>query len=299
MKTLPSHAPDARIQQCGRSIQIMAKIGERTSLKILREKSFGLYLDGGELGEVLLPHREVPKDNVIGGFLEVFIYTDSEDRPVATLAKPTTMPGEFGKLRCLAVTGVGAFLDWGLPKDLLVPFREQTTPMEPGKSYFVHVYVDPVSERIAASARLSRYLDLTPHDFKAGQQVELVVFGKSPLGYNAIINGTHSGLLFTEGVFQELQQGEKMTGYIAAIRPDKKIDLTLHAPGRSRVDSLEARILAELAARGGYWSIGDHSPAAEIHEELGVSKRTFKQSLGALLKKRLIQIEERGIRVVK
>jgi predicted RNA-binding protein (virulence factor B family) len=277
----------------------MAKIGERTSLKILREKSFGLYLDGGDLGEVLLPHREVPKDNVIGGFLEVFIHTDSEDRPVATLAKPKAMPGEFAKLQCVAVTGVGAFLDWGLSKDLLVPFREQSARMQPGKTYLVHVFVDAVSERIIASARLARHLDRTPHDFKPGQQVELVVFGKSPLGYKAIINGTHSGLLFAEGVFQDLQPGEKTTGYIAAIRPDGKIDLTLHTPGRSRVQGLEDRMLAELAARGGFWAIGDHSPADEIHDELGVSKRTFKQSLGALLKKRLIRIEERGIRLVK
>lgn len=277
----------------------MAKIGERASLKILREKSFGLYLDGGELGDVLLPHREVPKDNVIGGFLDVFIHTDSEDRPIATLVKPNAMPGEFAKLKCLAVTGVGAFLDWGLPKDLLVPFREQTTRMQPGKSYLVHVHLDEVSGRIIASARLARYLDRTPHDFKPGQQVELVVFGKSPLGYKAIINSTHSGLLFAEGVFQGLQAGEKTTGYIAGIRPDGKIDLTLHAPGRSRVQGLEERIVAELSARGGYWAVGDHSPADEIHDELGVSKRTFKQSLGALLKKRLIRIEERGIRLVK
>ena len=120
----------------------MAKIGERASLKILREKSFGLYLDGGELGEILLPHREVPKDNVIGGFLSVFIYTDSEDRPVATLKTPKAMPGEFAKLKCVAVTGVGAFLDWGLAKELLVPFREQKARMEPGKTYLVHVHVD-------------------------------------------------------------------------------------------------------------------------------------------------------------
>lgn len=277
----------------------MAKIGERTSLKILREKSFGLYLDGGELGEVLLPHREVPKDNVIGGMLEVFIYTDSEDRPVATLAKPKVMPGEFAKLKCVEVTGVGAFLDWGLPKDLLVPFREQTTRMQPGKCYLVHVLVDAVSERIIASARLSRHLDRAPHDFKPGQRVDLIIFGKTTLGYKAIINGTHSGLLFAGGVFQELQPGEKTAGYIAAIRPDGKIDLTLHAPGRSRVQGLEERILAELAARGGFWAIGDHSPADEIHDELGVSKRTFKQTLGALLKKRLIRIEERGIRLAK
>ncbi len=277
----------------------MAKIGERASLRILREKSFGLYLDGGELGEVLLPHREVPADNVIGAYLDVFLYTDSEDRPVATLETPKAMPGDFAKLKCVDVTGVGAFLDWGLAKDLLVPFREQKTRMEPGKTYLVHVHVDPVSGRIIASARLSRHLDLTPHAFRTGDEVDLIVFGKTELGYKAIVNGSHSGLLFAEGVFQALQAGEKTKGYIAGIREDGKIDLTLHAPGRARVTELEDRILAELGARGGFWAIGDHSSAAEIHEELGVSKRTFKQSLGALLKKRTIQIEDRGIRLAQ
>jgi predicted RNA-binding protein (virulence factor B family) len=287
----------------GRAVTVhlpaMAKIGERASLKILREKSFGLYLDGGDLGEVLLPHREVPKDNVIGGFLEVFIYTDSEDRPVATLKAPKAMPGEFARLKCVAVTGVGAFLDWGLAKELLVPFREQKSRMEPGKTYLVHVHVDAVSGRIIASTRLSRHLDRTPHSFKPGEAVDLTIFGKTALGYKAIINGTHSGLLFAEKVFQTLQPGEKTKGYIGAIRDDGKIDLTLQAPGRARVGDLEERIMAELGARGGFWAIGDHSSAAEIHDELGVSKRTFKQALGALLKKRLILIEDRGIRLAK
>jgi predicted RNA-binding protein (virulence factor B family) len=277
----------------------MAKIGERASLKILREKSFGLYLDGGELGEVLLPHREVPKNNVIGGYLDVFLYTDSEDRPVATLKAPKAMPGGFARLKCVAVTGVGAFLDWGLPKELFVPFREQKARMEPGKTYLVHVHVDEVSGRIIASARLSRHLDRAPHSFKRGDAVDLTICGKTALGYKAIINGTHSGLLFAEGVFQPLQPGEQTKGYIAGIREDGKIDLTLHAPGRARVQTLEERVVAELRARGGFWAIGDHSSAAEIHDELGVSKRTFKQALGALLKKRDIQLEDRGIRLAK
>lgn len=277
----------------------MAMIGERASLKILREKPFGLYLDGGDLGEVLLPHREVPADNVIGGFLDVFVYTDSEDRPVATLQTPKVMPGYFAKLRCTAVTGVGAFLDWGLPKELLVPFREQKMPMEVGKSYLVHVHVDDVSGRIVASARLDRYLDQETHFHKPGDAVDLIIFGKTDLGYKAIINHRHSGLLFKDAVFQPLQHAEQVKGYIAAVRPDGKIDLTLHAPGRARVEDLESRVLAELQARGGFWALGDHSSAEEIHEELGVSKRTYKQTLGALLKKGFIGIEkDRGIRKI-
>ncbi len=276
----------------------MAHIGERASLRILHEQPFGLYLDGGDLGEVLLPHREVPPGNVLGSCLDVFIYRDSEDRLVATLAVPKVMPGGFARLQCVAVTAVGAFLDWGLPKDLLVPFGEQSARMEAGRTYLVHVRVDKVSGRIIASTRIARQLDHTPHAFKPGDEVDLIIFGKTALGYKAIINGTHSGLLFAEGVFQPLQAGEQMKGYIATIRQDGKIDLTLHAPGRARVSGLEDRILAELKARGGFWALGDHSSAAEIHDELGVSKRTFKQSLGALLKKHAIMIEDRGIRIV-
>lgn len=275
----------------------MANIGERAELKILREKAFGLYLDGGELGEVLLPHREVPRDNVIGGMLEVFLYTDSEDRPVATLLRPKALPGEFARLTCVEVNDFGAFLEWGLPKDLLVPFREQKTRMVPGKSYLVHVFVDEKSGRIAASERLTRFLDRTPHHYRPGDEVELVVLSRTPLGYKMMVNGSHTALLFAESVFQPLQHGEKTTGYIASVRPDGKLDVSLHPPGRARVEGLEERILAELRARGGYWAIGDHSSAAEIHDDLGASKRSFKQALGALFKKRLISLEDRGIRL--
>lgn len=275
----------------------MANIGENASLKILRERPFGLYLDGGELGEVLLPHREVPAGNVIGEMLDVFVYTDSEDRPVATLLTPKVLPGHFAKLRCTAVTGVGAFLDWGLPKELLLPFREQKGPVEVGKSCLVHVRVDEVSGRIVASARLERHLDRNPPSYRPGDAVDLIIFGKTDLGYKAIIDHRHSGLLFKDAVFQSLQHGEQVRGYVAALRPDGKIDLTLHAPGRERVDDLESRVMAELQARGGFWPLGDHSSAEEVHEELGVSKRTYKQALGALFKKGLIDIEKnRGIR---
>lgn len=275
----------------------MATIGERTSLRILREKTFGLYLDGGELGEVLLPHREVPQEWESGQMLEVFLYTDSEDRPVATLQTPKAMPGQFARLRCLEVTGVGAFMDWGLPKDLLVPFREQKTRMQPGHYYLVFLRVDEASERIIATTRLTRHMDLGPHDFRPGQQVDLIPFAKTELGYKAIVNGTHSGLLFASEVYQDLKPGEQLKGYIAAIRPDGKIDLTLHAPGRGKVGDIESQILAELAARGGFWALCDHSSADEIKEELGVSKRTFKQALGSLLKKGKILIEPKGTRL--
>jgi len=277
----------------------MTAIGERSSLQILHEKTFGLFLDGGELGEILLPRREMPVKWALGDFVDVFLYNDSEDRPVATLKSPKVMPGQFARLKCVAVTGVGAFLDWGLPKDLLVPFREQKVRMDVGKNYIVHVHVDEQTSRIIASTRIARHMDQTPHDFRLEQEVDLIIFGKTDLGYKAIIDGTHSGLLFANEVFQDLQPGEALKGYITAIRPDGKINISLHAAGRAKVDDLEGQILAELAARGGFWSLGDHSPAAEINEELGVSKRTFKQATGALFKKGRITIENNGIRLIE
>lgn len=277
----------------------MAKIGERATLKVLREKPCGLYLDGEALGEILLPRREMPATPVIGEFLDVFLYHDSEDRPVATLKTPKAMAGQFTRLKCVAVTGVGAFLDWGLPKELLVPFREQKTRMVIDKSYLVYVHVDKISGRIIATTRIARQLDLIPHTFKPGDVVNLIIFGKTDLGYKAIINGTHSGLIFASEVFQNLQPGECTSGYVVAVRDDGKIDLSLQALGRSKVMELEESILRELSARGGYWAIGDHTPAADINEELGVSKRTFKQAIGALMKKNSIMIEERGIRLMK
>ncbi|MES2995651.1 MAG: S1-like domain-containing RNA-binding protein [Verrucomicrobiota bacterium] len=275
----------------------MANIGDRATLKVVRENQHGAYLDAGALGEVLLPGREVPPGTEPGTAIDVFLYTDSEDRPVATTARPKTMPGDFAKLRCVDVNQAGAFLDWGLSKDLFVPFREQKTRMEAGKSYLVHVHVDPASSRIIASTRITRWIDQMKSGFRGGEKVELIIFAKTELGYKAIVNQTFSGLLYHSQVFQPLQTGERLNGYISEVRPDGKLDLTLQPPGRDRVENLEETILAELRARGGSWAIGDFFPAAEIHDELGVSKRTFKQSIGALLKKKQITITDRGIKL--
>lgn len=275
----------------------MISIGTRANLRIVREQPFGVFLDAENLGEILLPRAEMPKEWAIGGQVDVFIYLDSEDRLVATLKTPRVMPGQFAKLKCVAVTGVGAFLDWGLSKDLLVPFREQKVKMEPGKSYLVRVLVDEKSRRLMASSRVARYLDLTPANYECGQEVDLTIYGKTPLGYKAIIHHEHTGLLYANEVFQKLSLGEKLKGWIAAVRGDGNIDLSLNPPGRGRVDELEKQIIGELVARGGFWKLSDKSSAEEIHEELGVSKRTFKQTLGALLKKRLISQTAEGIRL--
>ncbi|MEK7952745.1 CvfB family protein [Luteolibacter soli] len=278
----------------------MPAIGQRAQLTILREQPFGIFLDAGdELGEVLLPRREMPKHWQIGGIVDVFLYLDSEDRPVATLKYPKVMPGEFAYLEALSITSVGAFLDWGLPKDLLLPFREQKERIEPGKSYVVHVHVDGPSGRIVATRRVSKFLNKTPADYKEGQEVELMLFGKTELGYKAIIEGKHSGVLFANEVFRRLRAGEKTKGYIVKVHPEGKIDLSLYPPGRARINDLETLIEEELTKRGGFWAISDSSPAEEIHKALGVSKKAFKQATGALFKKRKITIGDDGIRLVK
>lgn len=279
----------------------MANIGERATLKILREQSPGLFLDAGvesgELGEVLLPRAEMPARWELGGTVDVFLYCDSEDRPVATTKRPKAMPGEFANLKVIATTKVGAFLDWGLQKDLLVPFREQRDPMVVGRSYVVHVHLDPQNGRIVASRRLSRYLSDEEPRYQAGEEVALLVYGKTDLGYKAIINGKHSGVLFANQVFRTLRAGEQTKGYVTRVRPDGKIDLSLYAPGGAGSDDLEARIMRELAENDGWMDLCDSSPPEEIYDEMGVSKKAFKRATGALFRKRRIVIEKDGIRL--
>jgi predicted RNA-binding protein (virulence factor B family) len=276
----------------------MAKLGERAELTILREKPLGLFLDAGsELGEVLLPKREMPERWEIGGRVEVFLYCDSEDRPVATMKRPKAMPGEFAYLEVSELTGVGAFLDWGLPKDLLLPFGEQRERVEVGRSYVVRVTMDEISGRIIASRRLSRYLSHKEVCYREGEEVALLLFGKTDLGYKAIVNGVHEGLLFANQVFRRLRAGERTAGYVTQVRADGKLDLSLYPPGRGTVDALEARIVGELECRGGFWELCDRSPAEAIYDALGVSKKAFKQATGALYRKRRIVIGADGIRL--
>lgn len=275
----------------------MAEIGERAQLKILRESSPGFFLDSrGTCGEVLLPRHETLGEVKLGDTVDVFLYCDSEDRPIATMKTPRAMPGEFATLRCVSVGKIGSFLDWGLQKDLLVPFREQLRRLDVGKKYAVFVYVDPKSGRIAASRRITRFLKKERPDYQIGQEVDLRIFAKTDLGYKAIINGEYAGVLFANEVFQDLQSGEQTKGYITGLRGDGKVDLSLYKTGRAGIDDLETRIQEELDARGGHWELCDSSPAEVIYEELGVSKKAFKKATGALFRKRLITIGKDGIR---
>ncbi|MCK5334767.1 MAG: GntR family transcriptional regulator, partial [Gammaproteobacteria bacterium] len=206
----------------------MIEIGKNVELEVVKAVDFGFYLDAKDLGEVLLPLKHAPDDLAIGDVLDVFLYLDSEDRPVATTQKPKARVGEFAYLKVLASTDVGAFLDWGLDKDVLVPFAEQHRPMETGKSYLVYLYLDKVDGRITASSKIDKFLDdEKPHQFKPKQAVDLIIANSTDLGYKAIINHSHWGVLYNNEVHQRLSFGQSKKGFIKYIRPDRRIDLTL------------------------------------------------------------------------
>ena len=272
--------------------------GRYNTLKVVKYVDFGVYLDGAEMGEILLPARYVPEVCEVGEDLEVFIYLDSEDRIIATTEKPFAQVGEFAMLRVNAVNNVGAFLDWGLMKDLLVPFREQKMNMVAGRSYLVYVYVDPDSQRIASSAKLEKFLDNVIPEYKVGEEVSLIVESESELGYNAIINHLHRGILYHDELPGPLNKGQKLKAYIKKVRDDKKIDLSLYRPGYEQVDGISQDILNKLHEAGGFLPFTDKSDAALIFERFAISKKIFKKAIGALYCQRRILMEEKGIRLI-
>lgn len=275
----------------------MADIGKLNKLKIVKELDFGMYLDGAEHGEILLPSRYIPKNCKPGDTIEVFIYLDSEDRIIATTEKPYAMLGEFALLEAVSVTTIGAFLDWGLPKDLLVPYREQRHQIEKGKSYVVFIYLDNETERIVASTKIDQFLDNIPADYLSDQEVDLFIVSKTDIGYKAIINNTHLGILYQNEVFQPIKQGQKLRGFIKNIRDDGKIDLILQKSTYEILDDLSTRIIKYLEENGNFMAITDKSKPEIIYNLFKVSKKNYKKAIGALYKKRLIQIEENGIRL--
>lgn len=279
------------------------KIGQTNLLTVIRLNETGAYLDTsndtGEQTSVLLPNRYVPADTEIDDELEVFVYLDSEDRPIATTEEPLAKVGEVQLMRCIDVNYIGAFMEWGLPKDLLVPFAEQYHEMQSGRSYLVYLYVDKASQRIAGSSRLDRFLDNTPLNYKKDQEVQLTIRRKTDLGYNAIINYEHTGLIFENDVYDDLNVGDKLTGYIKNVRDDDKIDLSLQKPVIQAKDELAQIILQKLAENDGFLALNDKSKPELIKKLFKVSKATFKKTLGKLYRERLITIEAGGIRLVK
>jgi len=276
----------------------MADIGKINTLQIARTSEFGLFLDGEDLGDVLLPKRYVSDGLKPGDTVDVFIMLDSEDRLTATTLKPYAMVDEFACLRVVSVTAIGAFLDWGMPKDLLVPFREQKAKMREGESYLVRIYLDRASGRLAASTKIDRFLDKTEPSYEPGEMVDLMVCAKTDLGYKTIINGAHWGLVFHNEVFSPLMRGQRMNGFIKQVREDGKIDICLHKPGYEKVTDLTDVILDYIKGQGGFMPVTDKNSPEEIYALFGVSKKTYKKAIGALYKKRLVTFENNGTKLV-
>lgn len=258
----------------------------------------GVWLDGKELGDIFMPRSLSDNDYGSEDMPEVFVYHDSEGQLVATTKIPFAMVGEFALLKVVSVSPVGAFLDWGLKKDLLVPFSEQKQKMLEGRSYIVYIFFDEKSNRIVASSKLGRFLGRLPVDLREGQEVELLVSNKTEIGFEAIINNSLTGLLYKNEVFQPLRKGQKITGYVKKIREDDKIDLCLQKPGHEKIAGISETILTALKKQGGFISVTDKSPAEVIYDLFGVSKKTYKKAIGSLYKERLITIESNGIRLI-
>ena len=258
----------------------MISIGQTYELEVKRAVEFGFYLDAENLGEILLPVKHSPDDLVEGDSIEVFLYLDSEDRPIATTQKPKAEAGEFAYLKVVDNTRVGAFLDWGLDKDILVPFAEQHLPMEAGHSYLVYIYVGDLDGRITASSKIDKFLDdEKPHNFKPKQAVDLIIANTTELGFKAIINHSHWGVLYENEVFQRLSFGQAIKGFIKTIRADGKIDLTLQG-GQETRDKNTLIILRYLKKKNGFAAVHDKSDPRLIADLFGMSKGAFKKEIG-------------------
>lgn len=276
----------------------MVEIGKINTLEVVRETDNGLYLDGQEQGEILMPQKFITDEVRSAGWADVFVYSDSEDRLVATTEEPKAMVGEFAWLKVVAISRFGAFLDWGLPKDLLVPFREQKADMVEGRSYLVYIFVDMLTKRIAASAKLDKYLDNTPPEYEFREEVQLIITEETDLGYKAIVNNEHWGILYKNQIYQTLHPGQKLTGFINKVRDDEKIDLLLEKPGYEKVDAISQKILDELKANRGFMAVSDKTSPDMINALFSISKKNFKKAIGNLYKKRLITFDSDGIRLV-
>jgi len=277
----------------------MVKLGNTHQLRVSKAVDFGFYLDAQELGDVLLPKKFAPKDLAVGDLLYVFLYLDSEDRPIATTQQPKAKVGEFAFLKAVARTHVGAFLDWGLDKDILVPFAEQHRPIEVDQSYLVYLYLDKHDGRIVASSKIDKFIDdYAPHDFTPQQQVNLLIANSTELGFKAIINNSHWGVLYKNDVFQKLSFGQSKKGFIKRIREDGKIDLSLQG-GKETRDKYAKIILNHLEKQQCFAPVHDKSSPEIIADTFGMSKGAFKKAIGGLYKERLISIEKDGIRLVK
>lgn len=272
----------------------MAVIGRMNSLQVVKHTDFGLYLDGGADGEILLPKRYIPKDtpSEVEDWLNVFIYLDSDDKLIATTETPKVQVGQFASLKVVDINRVGLFLDWGLPKDLLLPHSEEKRPLQVGDYCVVYVFVDKRSKRITATARLDRYLDTVPATYTVGQEVDLLVVESTDMGFKAIINGKHWGLIHKNELFKFVRSGMQEKGFIKEVRADGKISLSLQAVGQEAASSLGEQILAKLREHNGVLPLNDKSSPEAISALFRVSKGNFKKAIGGLYKQGHIVIHD-------
>ena len=275
------------------------ELGKFNQLEVVKEVDFGVYLDGGEEGEILLPTRYVPEDCKIGDILNVFLYLDMDERLIATTLTPFVQVGQFACLEVSWVNQYGAFLNWGLMKDLFVPFREQKMKMQVGRKYVVHAHLDEESYRIVASAKVERYLSKDKPEYTAGEEVNILIWQKTDLGFKAIIDNKYSGLLYENEIFSSIETGMEMKAFVKQVREDGKVDLILQKPGFEKVDDFAKTLLDYIKDQGGRIHLNDKSPAEDIYDTFGVSKKTFKKGVGDLYKKRLITLHEDGIALVE
>lgn len=274
------------------------KIGDYNELEVIKTVDFGLYLDGGDSGEILLPARYVTEPVEPGDVMRVFVYTDSEDRLIATTEHPFARVGEFAYLQAVEVNKVGAFLDWGLPKDLLVPYREQKVRMRQGCQYLVYLYLDDATKRVAASAKIDKFLGNVLPDYKVRDHVDALVIGHDELGYRVIVDNLHRGIIYENEVYQPLELGQHYEAAVKYVRPDGKIDVTLNERVGVRIAPLEQRILDLIASSpAGELPLTDKSSPEQIKETLHCSKKDFKRAVGALYKARRIILTPTSLRL--
>ena len=271
------------------------ELGKFNQLEVVKEVDFGLYLDGGEEGEILLPTRYVSEGCQVGDMLNVFLYLDIDERLIATTLTPLVQVGQFACLEVAWVNQFGAFLNWGLMKDLFVPFSEQKMKMQVGRKYVIHAHLDDESYRIVASAKVERYLSKDIPDYAPGTEVDILIWQKTDLGFKAIIDNKHSGLLYENEIFCTLETGMQMRAFVKQVREDGKVDLILQKPGFEKIDYFSKTLLDYIKEHGGRIHLNDKSPAEDIYDTFGVSKKTFKKGVGDLYKKRLISLQENGI----
>ncbi|EIA1556628.1 CvfB family protein [Vibrio parahaemolyticus] len=276
----------------------MIKIGQINSLEVIKKADFGVFLDGDDYGSVLLPNKHVPEGTELGDHIEVFLYFDSESQLAATIDKPVAQVGEWGLMKIEGINQTGAFVNWGIKeKDLLIPFSEQRARFTAGQNILVYVYTDKASGRIVGTTKFNKWLDKTPANYEVNEEVDLIIAERSQLGYKAIVNGKHWGMIFPSDVFGKLFIGKKLKGYIKQVREDGKIDLSLQKVGVAKMDDLSSKIIDLLEKKGGFLPLNDKSSPEAIFDAFRTSKGTYKKTIGGLYKQGKIVIEKDGIRL--